>query len=316
MISPLRQRLLLLCALLLVAACQSDSRIIVLGDDHRTHANTVTFRDEGGYDGHQETCHFQPSQVLPSRPVEGCNIPKRYSVRGVKGLPEAVAAAIANSGYDMNALRERVDQVVLHFDVCGCSKQCFKVLHDVRGLSCHFLLDLDGTIYQTLDLEHRARHATKANDRSIGIEIAHMGAYADPEMLKTWYQPDERGRVVFRLPKALGDGGVRTPDFVARPAREGIFEGVVNGQRLYQYDFTEEQYQSLEALLPALASIFPRIAPVVPRDESGQPTFEVMEPKVFDEFQGVLGHYHVQRNKSDPGPAMDWERIAQSLERQ
>ena len=25
--------------------------------------------------------------------------------------------------------------------------------------------------------------------------------------------------------------------------------------------------------------------------------------------RGVLGHYHVQSNKSDPGPAFDWERF-------
>jgi N-acetyl-anhydromuramyl-L-alanine amidase AmpD len=37
------------------------------------------------------------------------------------------------------------------------------------------MLDLDGTIYQTLDLKERASHATIANSRSIGIEIANMG---------------------------------------------------------------------------------------------------------------------------------------------
>jgi N-acetyl-anhydromuramyl-L-alanine amidase AmpD len=26
-------------------------------------------------------------------------------------------------------------------------------------------------------------------------------------------------------------------------------------------------------------------------------------------FGGILGHYHVQANKTDPGPAMDWEYL-------
>jgi N-acetyl-anhydromuramyl-L-alanine amidase AmpD len=26
-------------------------------------------------------------------------------------------------------------------------------------------------------------------------------------------------------------------------------------------------------------------------------------------FSGVLGHYHIQQNKVDPGPAFDWERF-------
>src|SRR6185503_14558055 len=78
---------------------------------------------------------------------------------------------------DLERLREVVDQFVLHYDVAGTSGRCFQVLQDARGLSVHFLLDVDGTIYQTLDLRDEAWHATKANPRSIGIEIANLGAY-------------------------------------------------------------------------------------------------------------------------------------------
>ena len=48
-------------------------------------------------------------------------------------------------------LQQVVDQFVIHFDVCGTSRRCFEVLQDKRGLSVHFMLDIDGTIYQTLD---------------------------------------------------------------------------------------------------------------------------------------------------------------------
>ena len=27
------------------------------------------------------------------------------------------------------------------------------------------------------------------------------------------------------------------------------------------------------------------------------------------DFAGALGHFHVQRNKFDPGPAFDWKRL-------
>ena len=54
-----------------------------------------------------------------------------------------------------------------------------------RGLSAHFLLDLDGTIYQTLDLRERAYHAGASNSRSIGIEIANVGSYG-PEEKNEW----------------------------------------------------------------------------------------------------------------------------------
>ncbi len=66
---------------------------------------------------------------------------------------------------DLDLLRQKVDQFVLHFDVCGTSAQCFYVLHDRRGLSVHFMLDVDGTIYQTLDVKERAWQATKSNDQ-------------------------------------------------------------------------------------------------------------------------------------------------------
>ena len=51
------------------------------------------------------------------------------------------------------------------------STQCQKVL-DKRGISVHFLIDNDGTIYQTLDLQHAAYHAGNVNRKSVGVEIA------------------------------------------------------------------------------------------------------------------------------------------------
>lgn len=84
----------------------------------------------------------------------------------------------------MSLLAETVDQFVIHYDACGLSQTCFDLLQDQRDLSVHFMLDLDGTIYQTLDVKERAWHATIANTRAIGIEIANVGAY--PE---TGYSP-------------------------------------------------------------------------------------------------------------------------------
>jgi len=83
----------------------------------------------------------------------------------------------AARGWPLELLQQKVDQFVIHYDVCGTSAQCFFILHDVRDLSVHFMLDVDGTIYQTLDLKERAWHATIANSRSVGIEIANIGAY-------------------------------------------------------------------------------------------------------------------------------------------
>src|SRR5206468_1976010 len=150
--------------------------------------------------------------------------------------------------------------------------QCFNVLHDHRGLSVHFMLDLDGTIYQTLDLKERAWHATIANSRSVGIEIANMGCYGNEENspLNQWYAKDPEGKTRITIPEKLGDGGIRTPNFVGRPARNEPVTGVIQGRELTQYDFTPQQYHALAHLTAALCRVFPKIKCDYPRDASGQ----------------------------------------------
>ena len=32
-------------------------------------------------------------------------------------------------------------------------------------------------------------------------------------------------------------------------------------------------------------------------------------------YQGVLGHYHIQTDKMDPGPAFDWDRVIGGAQR-
>lgn len=306
-----RATLALLVALL--GGCAAPTGIIVADERFPTEAPVVTWADVDGYDGHSETCWFETGRVLPTRPASGCDTPRRYSKRRTRGLEPEIEEAVAEQGWTLDLLRKRIDQVVVHFDVCGCSKRCFEVLHDVRGLSCHFLLDVDGTVYQTLDLAARARHATIANDRSIGIEIAQIGAYPDTRVLEKWYTPAAYGHMRITFPESLGDPGVRTPGFVGYTARPGLFKGPQNGRDLVQYDFTPEQYRSLEQLLRSLREVFPAIGARVPRDADGRVPTGALSRADFDAFQGVLGHHHVQTNKNDPGPAFDWERIAAAV---
>ena len=126
---------------------------------------------------------------------------------------------VRGGGWDLLTLQREVDQFVLHYDASGTSRQCFKILHDHRCLSVHFMLDLDGTIYQTLDLKERAWHASIANTRSIGIEIANIGAYATADPLKRWYRKDSKDRVYVSIPQSHQPSGIRTKNFVPRPIR-------------------------------------------------------------------------------------------------
>jgi N-acetylmuramoyl-L-alanine amidase len=270
----------------------------------------VLWTDPGGYDAYRVERRFSPPDQSAWSAIEGAiGSPNRYSLRRA-GLDDETLERVRGGGWTLEDLQKSIDQFVVHYDVSGTSRQCFKILHDRRGLSVHFLLDIDGTIYQTLDVKERAWHATKANDRSVGIEIAHIGAYerVGGTPLESWYARDTFGFRI-NLPEWMGDGGVRTPGFVGRPASPRFAEGEINGRSLVQPDFTPEQYESLIRLTAALCTVLPGIECDYPRDETGAPLAGVMSDDAFDAYSGVLGHQHVQGNKIDPGPAFDWERV-------
>lgn len=264
--------------------------IIVAGQRFSTGTRVVTWLEPDGYNAYRDAPSFE--------------------LRNLAALDPADAARVKTNGWDLPALQKVVDQFVLHYDVEGLSRSCFTVLRRAK-LSVHFLLDVDGTIYQTLDLQERAAHATVANSRSIGIEIANVGAYppGDTARLAAWYRRAAGGATTLVVPPEVKDPGIRTPGFVGRPARPAPVRGVVQGKDLLQYDFTPEQYAALAKLTAALCRVFPRIACEAPRDPNGRVRMNRMPEAEFAKYRGIIGHFHIQENKVDPGPAFQWERF-------
>jgi N-acetyl-anhydromuramyl-L-alanine amidase AmpD len=234
-----------------------------------------------------------------------------------KGLTAEQLEKVRGGGWDLPLLQSVVDQFVLHFDDCGVSRTCFLVLQDDRDLSVHFMLDLDGTIYQTLDLKERAWHATTSNDRSVGVEIANIGGYPahGKNPFAQWYQTNADGKVFITLPPRFGNGGIRTTNFVGHPARNELVRGTIQGEDLAQYDYTPEQYAALTKLTAALCKIFPKLKCDYPKDADGKLIPRKLPDDELKNYQGVLGHYHIQTNKTDPGPAFDWERVIGGAQR-
>jgi N-acetyl-anhydromuramyl-L-alanine amidase AmpD len=282
---------------------RSGDELIVAGRLFHTGTKVVTWLDPGGYDAYRPRSAFS-DRVLPSSPAAGCNVPSRLgSAR--RWLPGAAAklspAPPGSTAVSLDALREQVDQFVVHFDQSYTSAHCFKVLHDVRGLSVQLMLDLDGTIYQTCDLRERARHAGGANDRSIGVEIAHPGFLS--EAVQAAYGDDGR----LRLPAGIQRGALGPGPF--KPARRQPVAGTIQGREVRMYDFTAAQYKALVKLTAALHRIFPKIALDVPRGDDGAIIPRVLSREELRDFSGLLGHYHVSQAKLDPGPAFDWEKV-------
>jgi N-acetylmuramoyl-L-alanine amidase len=297
-------------------APRAGDELVAAGQLFHTGTRVVLWMDPGGYDAYRVERRFAPlaeaDWTITKEKVKDLDTPNRFGLRR-SVLTDDEAERVRGGGWDLPTLQKVVDQFVIHYDACGTSRQCFKVLHDLRGLSVHFLLDLDGTIYQTLDLKERAWHATSSNGRSVGIEIAHIGAYrsATTGPLAEWYPKDSQGRICLRIPARFGDGGERTTNFVGRPARPETVTGRIQGSDLVQYDYTPQQYQALVRLTAALCKIFPKLKCDYPRDAEGKLVAHKLPDEELNAYHGVLAHFHIQTNKVDPGPAFQWDYLIQ-----
>ncbi len=286
---------------------RTGDEIVVCGRMFHTGTSVVLWTDPFGYDAYRAEKRFGDTTSKNAKSDDGPTGQRYGTIR--KHIPDELKATVRDRGWKLEELQDQVDLFVLHYDVCGTARRCFKVLHDLRGLSVHFMLDVDGTIYQTLDLKERAYHAGKYNDRSVGIEIANMGAYADRAELNKWYESQPNGAVIFNPPLTNGATGILTPDFLAQPSRRGLIVGKANGTQLHQYDYTEKQYRALERLTATLSRVLPRIKLEVPRDADGNVRTDAMTADELAEFSGLIGHHHLTKHKIDPGPAFDWDRV-------
>ncbi len=236
------------------------SEIVVCGRRYDIEHRVVTFEDRQGYDAYLKHRTDNPSLIYADRPAKGLEgRDTRYRARRLLGAERS-----------LESLRQVVRQVVVHFDGCADAATCFNVLHNERGLSVHFMVDNDGTIYQTLDLADCAFHAAGVNEVSVGIEIQNMADAA-------------------RFPHAYGARGARN-----------IVSCRVHGEEFLAFDFTEAQYEAMTRLSTALGRIL-RVPFETPRVGGGlEHAWTVIDdPR---SFQGFLGHYHVTREKWDPGP--------------
>lgn len=301
-------------------SARTGDEIVVAGQLFHTGTRVVLWSETNGYSAYDLKRHFAAGGMAAADDTEDAAPPqqlrRRYDQRDGE-LTRAELAHIRTNGWDLPTLQRCIDQFVIHYDVAGTSRQCFYILHDRRFLSVHFMLDLDGTIYQTLDAQERARHASAANDRSVGIEIANIGAYPPDETatLDRWYDHDTNGQTQVVLPERFGDGGLLTTNFIAQPARMDAITNTIHGRTLVQYDFTPEQYAALARLTAALCRALPQIKCDAPRDADGKVLAEKVPDEDLEKFSGLVGHFHLTTNKTDPGPAFDWEKLLSEAKR-
>ena len=214
-------------------------------------------------------------------------------------VPEALAATGSNLFTERvikgNVIRGiddlvgKVDQIVIHTDLSQDSPQCFQVLVG-RGLSTHFMVNWDGTIYQGLDPLFVAYHAGEANKGSIGIDFNNM-------MLNLEREPD----APMYYAKHPRYAEMQKKEF-RRPKSERM---TINGGKVRSYGYTDPQFQSLIALIKVLCDVLD-IPKECPFDAKGEIVTEVLADPGF---RGFIAHWHVSPDRWDPGPGFDWQRV-------
>ena len=170
---------------------------------------------------------------------------------------------------------QSVDKVVVHWDGCLSSKQCAKVLQE-RGLSAHFCIDNDGTIHQLMDTNHVAWHARGANSRSIGIEISNA------VYLKYMKKYDPRRPVI--------------------PPMK------IHGKSFKSHlGFYDVQVDALKELLKSICRFYN--VPLEFPNHNGELIKGVIKSS---SFEGVICHYHVSDNKTDPA-CLDLAKVIEEI---
>lgn len=172
---------------------------------------------------------------------------------------------------------------LVHWDVCLSSKRCHEVLKK-RGISVHFFIDNDGTIYQSMDTRHIAWHAgiRKVNDASIGVEISNA------------YYPKYQN--TYQL-KGFGE----------RPIITGA---QVHGAPLEPFlGFYPVQLQALKALYAGLHKAH-GIPFDYPKNADGEMKTTISPSVVSTMHRGVASHFHATKRKIDCA-GLDLKEIAE-----
>ncbi len=184
------------------------------------------------------------------------------------------------------------DQIYVHHTVGGSAESSFKYWQNSpERVGTAFLIDRDGTIFETFDPAFWCHHLglhhkrnTELNQRSIGIEIASEGA----------------------LKKV--DGVMRAFDGKAVFKDRYIDHG--SAWRGYQYfDLYEPaQEKSLYLLIKYLCE--QHSIPKKCIDQSLSKTFS----ESFFDHKGILGHCNVRADKTDPHPNFRFDRLQAFLD--
>ncbi len=241
---------------------------------------------DSGLDAHQLRC-------VPAGMPTKCTGLGAYSPEAKNTRPERFAwrpqlRRFKSRGMPpLDAVQKSITQFVVHHDGLYSAELCFHVLHNERGLSCHFLIDNDGTIYQTLDLAFQGFQASEHNPISIGVELCNRG---DAKKEPNYYS--------------------RVDGYLEKLGPRPITPCKIHGSKILAYDYTPQQYDAMKELALVLQKALPNLPIEYPQDAPGKQAWGLI-PNALG-FAGYVGHYHITTRKWDPGP-YDFKKFCEDL---
>lgn len=189
------------------------------------------------------------------------------------------------------------DLLVLHFTAGQTAASAYASwVNTPLQVATAYLLDTDGTVYECFPPRYWAYHlGVKGSDsnfnahdkRSVGIEIANVGSLKKNGSQLNWWPPEDRYETKWCE--------------VSEKKRyvKSAFRGFD-----YYAAFTAEQSKALPALVEhvcATCGIPKKLPPAAKRG--------VCDLKFFAGYQGIAAHQNFREDKSDVGPAFDWDRL-------
>jgi len=179
----------------------------------------------------------------------------------------------------------------------------YRTLYEQRppGLSCHFVIDDDGTVWQFNDVVDRCRHAGKHNDCAVGVECS-LYPLADE---RPGYYRAERNERTGNLPHE-------------------VVEDTIHGRKMRVFAFTNPQVEALARIaagtwlgvrrrMEELGMTVPdglSSAPLFPRTTQGEIPRTVY--RKHRSHTGLIGHLQCSRNKIDPA-GFPWAQLEERV---
>jgi len=253
----------------------ANTSIVICGEKYDIGTRVVLWNEKYGLNGYNTSKYTIKSTDRKTG---------KEKIKVIKGKRYSSRSKIRK--VDREWLNKNVNQFFLHHSGMYRAAGTYLVLHKQRGLSVHFIMDDDGTIYQCLDVKEKAWHGGSCNPISVGIEI------------------DSRASAR-RFPNAYS--ATNQKRFRVGPRK--IKLDTIHGMKMRGFDYSDGQYSALIKLGKCLCEQL-GIPKDFPRGRGGKLVKGVM--KNYRKYKGILCHYNMTKNKIDP-ISLNHDRILKGI---